>query len=69
MRADPFHCRDKTGVGVGIGIGIEKNNLVFGHEKLDVYSAAIRYTGCVLASTLIAKPGQRGYAVHKETVD
>ncbi len=31
------------GVGVGIGIGIERNQVGFGHEKLDAYRAAIEY--------------------------
>jgi len=34
------------GVGVGIGIGVEKGiGMAFGHEKLDVYRAAIEYVG------------------------
>jgi four helix bundle protein len=37
---------DKIGVGVGIGIGVEKEiGMAFGHEKLDVYRAAIEYVG------------------------
>ena len=32
-------------VGIGIGIGIERNEMGFGHEKLDVYRAAIEYVG------------------------
>jgi four helix bundle protein len=33
-------------IGVGIGIGVEKENgVAFGHEKLDVYRAAIEYVG------------------------
>ena len=35
--------RDK--IGVGIGIGIEKNAMGFGHEKLEVYRAALAYAG------------------------
>jgi four helix bundle protein len=30
---------------VAIGIGIEENDMSFGHEKLDVYRAAIEYVG------------------------
>jgi hypothetical protein len=46
--------RQKIGVGVGIGIGGEKGiGLAFGHEKLDVYRAA-----------MLTKLGQRGYAVY-----
>ena len=44
-----FPCRTRIaiaiGVGVGIGIGIEKSKMGFGHEKLDVYRAAIEYVG------------------------
>jgi hypothetical protein len=37
---------DKIGVGVGIGIGVEKEiGMAFGHEKRDVYRAAIEYVG------------------------
>ena len=33
-------------IGVGIGIGVEKEiGMAFGHEKLDVYRAAIEYVG------------------------
>ena len=35
----------RIGVGVGIGIGIERIRMSFGHEKLDVYRAAIEYVG------------------------
>lgn len=37
--------RDLIGVGVGIGIGVEKAGMAFGHEKLEVYWAAIEYVG------------------------
>jgi hypothetical protein len=37
---------DKIGVGVGIGVGAEKEiGMAFGHEKLDVYRAAIESVG------------------------
>ena len=37
--------RKEIGVGVGIGIGVEGDDMGFGHEKLDVYRAAIEYVG------------------------
>ena len=38
--------RKAANIGVGIGIGVEKGiGMAFGHEKLDVYRAAIEYVG------------------------
>ncbi|MCK6556910.1 transposase [Candidatus Binatia bacterium] len=37
-------------IGVGIGIGIEED-MSFGHERLDVYRAAIEYVGWVQRTT------------------
>ena len=34
-----------VGIGIGIGIGIERTCMGFGHERLDVYHAAIDYVG------------------------
>ena len=31
------------GVGIGIGFGIERSDVGFGYEKLDVYCTAIEY--------------------------
>jgi hypothetical protein len=44
---NPAHasCSDLIGVGVGIGIGIEGDGMSFGHERLDVYQAALEYVG------------------------
>jgi len=47
----------------------------FGHEKLDVYRAAIEYVGwaycyCqVLIVAMLTKLGRRGYAVHEDPGD
>ena len=35
----------EVGVGIGIGIGIERTCMGFGHERLDLYHAAIDYVG------------------------
>ena len=32
-------------IGIGIGIGVEGDDMGFGHERLDVYRAAIEYVG------------------------
>ena len=37
--------RMEIGVGIGIGIGVEGDDMGFGHERLDVYRAAIEYVG------------------------
>ena len=39
----PGNCKLAEQIGVGISIGIEGNDMAFGHEKLDVYRAAINW--------------------------
>jgi len=43
--------------------------MAFGHEKLDVYRAAIEYVGWGyrFCEAMLTKLGQRGYAIHEET--
>jgi len=36
---------EREAFGVGVGIGVERSTMAFGHEKLDVYRAAIEYVG------------------------
>jgi hypothetical protein len=44
--AERIRQREADKIGVGVGIGVEKEiGMAFGHEKLDVYRAAIEYVG------------------------
>ena len=46
MLAERERQRKADKIGVGVGIGVEKEiGMAFGHEKLDVYRAAIEYPG------------------------
>jgi hypothetical protein len=47
------------GVGVGIGIGVKRNNIGFGHEKLDVYRAAIECNVTISAGAVLPSEGIR----------
>jgi hypothetical protein len=44
----PIAPTERQKIGIGVGIGVEKGvGMAFGHEKLDVYRAAIEYVGWV----------------------